>query len=1223
MKKIIKKYVVLSIYILSTLSVCAQSAMTENIDGLPYNIPTPTASNLGQFGLSPVSLYTGKADISIPIYTIDERGVKMDIRLVYDTSGLLVNQLPGWTGHGWSLMAGGSITRKVNGQPDELEWVNSYYGSILDDYKCYFKTHKYTAAYLRDKENMVSDGYGYLGSMDDFSADVFYFNFMGKSGRFWLGNDGEWKVLSDDNLCVEFDIDDKSNYIYPFYSTQPISASYRQPKTIKGFTIIDEDGTKYKFGGDVGAIEYSTNLVSTFYENYSQSWEASTWMLTSVSDRFGNELYQLNYFRDKFIVQLCNAYFFESYSVKLEGLGRPILGLFGPKETLDFGGHVTNYNFSATLNSPVYLESIQSMSGYYATFKRESAFPDEIASHVVYPSFYKSDGKPNGNLSEMLYNAGTSDRRMPLYYLQNTGDNVIKIFQANPDVNKDDDPLSSMDIMLLKSIRLDYNGTGLFNYTLNYDNENRVHLTSVDVNVFSANNNRPIKVQTYSMEYYKYAWVPKDYLTKKLDYWGYYNGIDYDQKTNSNQETIRPFEEFVPDDRVANRAPSKPTNSAASSFMPSEDCSKYGMLTKITYPTGGYMTIDYEQNKYSKNVNDDRVSCTEFASDQMAGGLRIKKIACYDGKNLLLSKQYKYELQNGKSSGVLYSLPKCSYVWNADIYPYGNIGGAHEIGSIATSRCGSVIPLSNSFGSHIGYSRVQEINSDESYTISEFTNASDVFDDDFMFSFNGGASPTPYDNYSERGYMWGKLLSETKYDTNGNKVAETLYEYTSDASFNASNSTITTNMNVHRCAYSDAAWITGTSYKMYYPKTSLAKRVERNLVGGSWIENVITYVNKDYVVDYITKKNKVYKANVRSVASETHSRGNDAVKTSYIYSYNDVGTNYRLTNSFYLPVTCTKTYLNNKFLKGNKTSYGVCGSHILPMYEIAIRGNENVLDTIVRYKGYYMSNRSMGCTGAGRLADAYDANGIRHMYFWNGHDKLVAIADNSTSPISLKAGAVKADDVLEASSGVFGTEPSNVTTCSYNKRGLVSSVAQANKKLQSYRYDNFGRLAEVKDNEDRKLQKYDYLYRTSTSEGSNVYDDEIDELVVPREGYIYLISENKDDYKATINSVSYSYTDKKMTVSYKLPANVSNGTLRFYAKYPKYSGIVINKSLPVGNGAQSVTVDVSSIVNEVDQSYKGKIGLKEAFKAVQIELYVGGELKDTKQQNVDLVGEAH
>ncbi|WP_312769839.1 hypothetical protein, partial [Epilithonimonas sp.] len=51
----------------------------------------------------------------------------------------------------------------------------------------------------------------------DYEPDIFTFNFMGYSGKFFLGSDGEWKVSSSNNLKVIIDINDTvqpNNYYY-------------------------------------------------------------------------------------------------------------------------------------------------------------------------------------------------------------------------------------------------------------------------------------------------------------------------------------------------------------------------------------------------------------------------------------------------------------------------------------------------------------------------------------------------------------------------------------------------------------------------------------------------------------------------------------------------------------------------------------------------------------------------------------------------------------------------------------------------------------------------------------------------------------------------------------------------------------------------------------------------------------------------------------------------
>lgn len=51
----------------------------------PDHVASPNAASLGRFGDIPVSYYTGRADVSIPLYKTTQRGVELDISLYYDT----------------------------------------------------------------------------------------------------------------------------------------------------------------------------------------------------------------------------------------------------------------------------------------------------------------------------------------------------------------------------------------------------------------------------------------------------------------------------------------------------------------------------------------------------------------------------------------------------------------------------------------------------------------------------------------------------------------------------------------------------------------------------------------------------------------------------------------------------------------------------------------------------------------------------------------------------------------------------------------------------------------------------------------------------------------------------------------------------------------------------------------------------------------------------------
>ena len=87
---------------------------------LPKIFPaSPEAANLGRFGEVPVNTSVGMAEFSVPIYTIKEYDFDLPISLSYQHNGLVVDQIPGHLGMGWSLDAGGMITRQVRGRPDE------------------------------------------------------------------------------------------------------------------------------------------------------------------------------------------------------------------------------------------------------------------------------------------------------------------------------------------------------------------------------------------------------------------------------------------------------------------------------------------------------------------------------------------------------------------------------------------------------------------------------------------------------------------------------------------------------------------------------------------------------------------------------------------------------------------------------------------------------------------------------------------------------------------------------------------------------------------------------------------------------------------------------------------------------------------------------------------------------------------------------------------------
>lgn len=87
---------------------------------LPNIIPPSAESyKLGAFGNLPVSLFTGNANVDIPVTSFDTENINMPIRLNYFSNGIKVDDMNGSTGLGWNLISGGVVTRVIRDLPDE------------------------------------------------------------------------------------------------------------------------------------------------------------------------------------------------------------------------------------------------------------------------------------------------------------------------------------------------------------------------------------------------------------------------------------------------------------------------------------------------------------------------------------------------------------------------------------------------------------------------------------------------------------------------------------------------------------------------------------------------------------------------------------------------------------------------------------------------------------------------------------------------------------------------------------------------------------------------------------------------------------------------------------------------------------------------------------------------------------------------------------------------
>jgi YD repeat-containing protein len=164
-----------------TLQIQTMSLPTDN----EIMTPSPKASSIIKYGEYPTSLYTGLVDITVPVYTIERSGIRIPIEFKYHASGIKYDDVSNEVGLGWTLVAGGVITRSVKGGRDGK--INSYSKDITKIKTCDGNPSPLDNDYekLRAVEN-GSRGSSYdstLGRLDG-EIDMYSFSFLDHSGTF-------------------------------------------------------------------------------------------------------------------------------------------------------------------------------------------------------------------------------------------------------------------------------------------------------------------------------------------------------------------------------------------------------------------------------------------------------------------------------------------------------------------------------------------------------------------------------------------------------------------------------------------------------------------------------------------------------------------------------------------------------------------------------------------------------------------------------------------------------------------------------------------------------------------------------------------------------------------------------------------------------------------------------------------------------------------------------
>jgi len=297
----IKKLITLGAFLASYTGVFAQTAGPQLVSVLH---PSPNVMAMQKYGDIPVSPYTGVPNISIPIYAIKSHDITVPITLSYHASGIKVGEEASQVGLGWSLNAGGSISRNIIGEDDFLNSTYFNDNTTHDTIETFADGKGPALSLLAFVRNPVATTFCQVPVFDtknspsyqtldftsnlsvgapftDFQPDQYYYNINGLSGKFVLRRDRTVILQKQERIKI---------------------------------TAPDASGTTWQIIGTDGTVYNFVNVYETNWNNNSPyDIHKSAWYLTNITSPTGN---QVNFhYTVQTVGNILNSTYFESKEV--------------------------------------------------------------------------------------------------------------------------------------------------------------------------------------------------------------------------------------------------------------------------------------------------------------------------------------------------------------------------------------------------------------------------------------------------------------------------------------------------------------------------------------------------------------------------------------------------------------------------------------------------------------------------------------------------------------------------------------------------------------------------------------------------------------------------------------------------------------------------------------------------------------------------------------------
>lgn len=1085
----------LSLY---TLPLHCNAQIAEQV----VSFPSPNAATLGLFTSVPVSNFTGAPNISIPLYEIQEGSFKMPITLDYHISSIRVHSHPGWVGLGWSLNVGGAITRVMHGKIDE------YYAPQLESSPSGFygqyatlagsETEWYSSTRLNQYKNAYLPG---SSTSIESMPDEFSFNFLGYSGTFFMGHDGMWKVVSDDDIKIIFNPVDGDGFIsmanlrprisdrIQYYGNATDKSSWSS-RYFNKFTLVTPDGNSFEFGGRM-ATEYSVPFTNEIAYPVPVTWFLSK--ITTSTGRTVNFSYTEGNTISSFMPMAYKGTGFR------DGGSRGFLADFFSVNTgvnCYINQRVNPTDIDGNLIFPMYLNVITYSNGainFNTSTSQELRWPDDA----------------------MIDYKMTSQTVLPVYFVDPYS-SAIGIFPSGTTYGNQLQ-WAKLDNILIYDYKGSNKGSSNFvkQFAFTYNNSSvpvtsRLRLLKLTESV-SGGVIKPPYIFGYNTTY-----LPSYSEAVKYDHWDFFNG------TTLTPVLSAPFTQYY-----STREPD-----ATGAFMKAET------LESIQYPTGGSTLFEWEPHNYSEVVDRTNISGVDssfplvnLGINKTAGGLRIRSISFYNSlsDNAPIQKKQYYYVKNYTqganpstltSSGCLGGYPV--YYWPN--YSAKDIGGNSYTFSIFSS--GSLLPFGfNTAGNHLGYSEVVEVSLDRSGATNGFTKYKYTnFETDIWGNSHSDLSGitidparSAYSPCSSVELQRGKLLSEEVYSsTLTQPIQSTKFQYTlsstgyvrrvlqdpmdicSQIVASAQTCYVTAfrtylyryNLTGKTVATSDGTNTISTAYTYAYNSQNLVGNTTQSTSDGNVISSTMTYA-PDYTSNTSLTSTDWMASGISALVNK-HQINVPIEVTTFRngFAINSELTGYKLTGGLNLPFQKWNLETNLALTVGVPIGYNT-GQETDKFNSASLFPNPTTYQFVI--DEHYTKSPVLFNTydAAGNIQEYSRTNGVKVTYLWSYASSypIAEIVGASFLQVSSALASFNVD--VTTLSNSFPTDSqiqgymsslrsllpnAMITSYTYNPYGISSKVDPSG-LLMTYDYDSWGRLQDIRDNKNNVVKSYQYHYQ--------------------------------------------------------------------------------------------------------------------------------------------------